>query len=73
MASTNSNPPTTRLSRFTINRSAIRQQRPPNAFSSRKDKLEEAKIYPSISAIREIWEEGKQKEKEKDTQFLMFH
>ena len=43
-------------------------------FRRAKDKLiDEAKIYPSIRAIREIREEGKQKEKEKDTQFLMFH
>lgn len=71
MASTNSSPPTVRLSRSTSDRLETRHQRPPNASSSRsetgKDKLPQAKIQ-ALEQFVKFGRKGKQKEKEKETQ-----
>lgn len=75
MATTNSNPPTARLRRSTSDRPETgqqsKQQRPPNASSSRietgKDKLPQAKIQ-ALEQFVKFGRKGKQKEKEKESQ-----
>ena len=71
MANTNSSPPTVRLSRSTSDRQETGHQRPPNASSSRsekvKDKLPQAKIQ-ALEQFVKFGRKGKQKEKEKEPQ-----